>query len=174
MKATGIVWRIDDLGRVVIPKEIRRSMRIREGDPLEIYTDKDGSVIFKKYSVMGDMSETATNIVKTLNLVLNQPVVVVDRDTVIAAAGKDSRSIMTSYISREAAELMEYRCEKPSYMFPVCENMEMPRGICFFPIMAEGDVVGAIIVLDNDLGMNDTQIEIVRTMAKYLGREMES
>lgn len=66
MKATGIVRRIDDLGRVVIPKEIRRTLRIREGDPLEIFTEKDGEVIFKKYSPMGELGEFATQICNSL------------------------------------------------------------------------------------------------------------
>lgn len=67
MKATGIVRRIDDLGRVVIPKEIRRTMRIREGDPLEIYTSRDGEVIFKKYSLMGGLDDFAAQLCETMS-----------------------------------------------------------------------------------------------------------
>ena len=87
MKATGIVRRIDDLGRVVIPKEIRRTMRIREGDPLEIYTDKDGEVIFKKYSMMGGLSEFASQICETVHKTVHQPAIITDRDSIIALAG---------------------------------------------------------------------------------------
>ena len=91
MKATGIVRRIDDLGRVVIPKEIRRTMRIREGDPLEIYTDREGGVIFKKYSQLGDVSDFATQLCDTISRVAGLPAVITDRDSVIAAGGVPRR-----------------------------------------------------------------------------------
>ena len=87
MKATGIVRRIDDLGRVVIPKEIRRTMRIREGDPLEIYTDREGEVIFKKYSPMGELGSFASQYAETLHKTANMSVIISDRDAVIACAG---------------------------------------------------------------------------------------
>ena len=87
MKATGIVRRIDDLGRVVIPKEIRRTMRIREGDPLEIFTDNDGEVIFKKYSPIGELSEFAGQYAEVLFKVGGHPVVITDRDHVVSVAG---------------------------------------------------------------------------------------
>ena len=93
MKATGIVRRIDDLGRIVIPKEIRRTMRIREGDPLEIYTDKDGGVIFKKYSPMGDLSQFAAQICETLHKTTGCSVAISDRDTIMAASGSCKRDI---------------------------------------------------------------------------------
>ena len=87
MKATGIVRRIDDLGRVVIPKEIRRTMRIREGDPLEIYTDREGEVIFKKYSPIGELGQIAAQYAETLCKTCDLSVVVTDRDEVVAASG---------------------------------------------------------------------------------------
>lgn len=93
MKATGIVRRIDDLGRVVIPKEIRRTLRIREGDALEIFTDAQGGVIFKKYSPVGEMSTFAGQYAEVLNKVTNRPVVMCDRDHVIAVAGVSKKGI---------------------------------------------------------------------------------
>ena len=86
MKATGIVRRIDDLGRVVIPKEIRRTMRIREGDPLEIYTSNDGEVIFKKYSAISEMSENAAQVADIMCKLAACPVVIFDRDHVVAVS----------------------------------------------------------------------------------------
>ena len=82
MKATGIVRRIDDLGRVVIPKEIRRTMRIREGDPLEIFTDREGEVIFKKYSPIGELASFAAQYAETLHKICSMAVVITDRDAV--------------------------------------------------------------------------------------------
>ena len=91
MKATGIVRRIDDLGRVVIPKEIRRTLRIREGDPLEIYTEKDGEVIFKKYSPMGDLTEFAAQICESMGKNTGHIAAVCDRDAIIAVYGAQRR-----------------------------------------------------------------------------------
>lgn len=105
MKATGIVRRIDDLGRVVIPKEIRRTMRIREGDPLEIYTDRDGSVIFKKYSLLGGVTEFAAQMCDTLNRTTGRTVVITDRDSTVAVAGAPRRELADQAISPELERL---------------------------------------------------------------------
>ena len=94
MKATGIVRRIDDLGRVVIPKEIRRTMRIREGDPLEIYTDREGEVIFKKYSPIGELATFASEYADTLQKTSGMPILICDRDEVIACAGVSKRDFL--------------------------------------------------------------------------------
>ena len=106
MKATGIVRRIDDLGRVVIPKEIRRTMRIREGDPLEIYTSRDGEVIFKKYSLLGGLDDFAAQFCETLSKSCNTITAVTDRDTVIAVAGGGKRELMGKQISAALEQLM--------------------------------------------------------------------
>ena len=107
MKATGIVRRIDDLGRVVIPKEIRRTMRIREGDPLEIYTDNDGEVIFKKYSPIGELSAFATQYAEVLSKIGGYPVVVCDRDHVISVAGIPKKELLERRVSPALEEVME-------------------------------------------------------------------
>ena len=109
MKATGIVRRIDDLGRVVIPKEIRRTMRIREGDPLEIYTDREGGVIFKKYSQLGDVSDFATQLCDTISRVAGLPAVITDRDSVIAAGGVPRREVVDKRVSPQIEQIMEER-----------------------------------------------------------------
>ena len=114
MKATGIVRRIDDLGRVVIPKEIRRTLRIREGDPLEIYTDREGEVIFKKYSPMGEMGTMAAELAEALARTAGMSCAVCDRDAVIAAAGSAKKDILEKSISPELEQMMEQRviCER--------------------------------------------------------------
>ena len=133
MKATGIVRRIDDLGRVVIPKEIRRTMRIREGDPLEIYTSKEGEVIFKKYSLMGGVDEFAAQICETLNKTTGLTVAVTDRDSVVAAAGSARRDLIGKRISTELEQIMEdraiYRAQgaEPPQSFPLLPSHELPR-----------------------------------------------
>ena len=109
MKATGIVRRIDDLGRVVIPKEIRRTMRIREGDPLEIFTDNEGGVIFKKYSPIGELSSFAGQYAEVLYKVGGCPVLICDRDSVVAAAGIPKKEVLERRVSSMLEDLMERR-----------------------------------------------------------------
>ena len=111
MKATGIVRRIDDLGRVVIPKEIRRTMRIREGDPLEIYTTKDGEVIFKKYSLLGGLEDFAAQFCDTLSHSTEFTAAVTDRDAIIAVAGVGKRELLGKTISEPLERIME-GCER--------------------------------------------------------------
>ena len=109
MRATGIVRRIDDLGRVVIPKEIRRTMRIREGDPLEIFTEKDGEVIFKKYSPMGELSDFSSQICETMHKTTNGITAVTDRDSIISVFGAPKRELLERRISPELEQIMEGR-----------------------------------------------------------------
>ena len=109
MKATGIVRRIDDLGRVVIPKEIRRTMRIREGDPLEIYTDREGEVIFKKYSPIGELAAFAAQYAETLHKICDLNVVICDRDAVIATAGVPKREYLDRPVTEEMEKIIESR-----------------------------------------------------------------
>ena len=145
MKATGIVRRIDDLGRVVIPKEIRRTMRIREGDPLEIYTDREGEVIFKKYSPIGELNTFAGQYAETLYKTCDLSVIICDRDTVIASAGLPKREFLEKRITPEAEELIErrnlYRADGSEPITAVADATEFVIG-CLMPIMAEGDVIG--------------------------------
>ena len=109
MKATGIVRRVDDLGRIVIPKEIRRTLRIREGDPLEIYTEKDGGVIFRKYSPMGDLQEFAAQICESMGSATGHIAAVADRDGIIAIHGAPKRDLLDKPNSPELDKLMEQR-----------------------------------------------------------------
>ena len=146
MKATGIVRRIDDLGRVVIPKEIRRTMRIREGDPLEIYTDTDGQVIFKKYSPMGELSEFAAQICDALHKTTGGIAAVCDRDAVIAVAGGGKRELLDRRISRELEELMSTRGQyaADSCTLPVVDTDERYAVAVAAPILSEGDVLAEL------------------------------
>ena len=107
MKATGVVRRIDDLGRVVIPKEIRRTLRIKEGDPLEIFTDKEGEVILKKYSPIGELSEFASEYAETLTKTTGHIACITDKDTVIAVSGAAKREWLEQGISKELERILE-------------------------------------------------------------------
>ena len=178
MKATGIVRRIDDLGRVVIPKEIRRTMRIREGAPLEIYTDTDGQVIFKKYSPMGELSEFAVQICDALHKTTGAIAAVCDRDTVIAVAGGGKRELLERRVSRELEELMTARGQyaADTCTLPVTETDERYAVAVAAPILSEGDVLGCVLFAAARGGApaGETERKLAQAVAGFLGKQMES
>ena len=163
MKATGIVRRIDDLGRVVIPKEIRRTLRIREGDPLEIYTEKDGEVIFKKYSPMGDLGEFAGQICEAIGKNTGYIAAVCDRDAIIAVE-----------------QLMElrrsYRYQDGDLPVRPTDASDRYRVGAAAPIVTEGDLMGCVLLLSEDgaPALGEAEQRLVQTVAGFLGRQMES
>ena len=178
MKATGIVRRIDDLGRVVIPKEIRRTMRIREGDPLEIYTDADGEVIFKKYSPIGELSPFAGQYAEVLFKSVNLPVLICDRDHVIASSGVQKREVLERRVSQPLEDLMENRsnftASKTDDKFLPVEGLSRAAGVAY-PIIASGDVSGAVVFLMSDSNAlpTESEIKLAQVAAAFLGRQME-
>ncbi|MDR3314524.1 MAG: AbrB/MazE/SpoVT family DNA-binding domain-containing protein [Oscillospiraceae bacterium] len=178
MKATGIVRRIDDLGRVVIPKEIRRTMRIREGDPLEIFTDADGEVIFKKYSPVGELSSTTRQYAEVLFRGTNLPVLITDRDRVIACAGLSKKEAIDRRVSASLETIIENRTNfaasaDAERMRPI-EGLER-EGAVACPIIGGGDVSGCVVMLANENGAlpSQTEIKLIQVAASFLGRQME-
>lgn len=179
MKATGIVRRIDDLGRVVIPKEIRRTLRIREGDPLEIYTDTNGEVIFKKYSPVGELSTFAAQYAEVLSRVSNLPTLIADRDHIVAAAGVPKREYLERRVAAVVEDLMETRRSFMAHQSDVgeiqpVEGVDRAANI-IYPIIASGDVTGAVIMLVGEKTTPPTEVEIklAQTAAAFLGKQME-
>ena len=185
MKATGIVRRIDDLGRVVIPKEIRRTMRIREGDPLEIYTDREGEVIFKKYSPIGEMASFASQYAETLQKTCSMAVVICDRDAVIASAGVPKREYADKKVSVAfEEEVIEsrvlYTHKEHGERISVIEDGGSHYVSCAMPIITEGDIVGcvaSVIAHDGD-GTDriptDLETKLIQTAAGFLGKQLEN
>ncbi|MCQ2513856.1 MAG: AbrB/MazE/SpoVT family DNA-binding domain-containing protein [Ruminococcus sp.] len=179
MKATGIVRRIDDLGRVVIPKEIRRTLRIREGDPLEIYTATDGEVIFKKYSPVGELSEFASQYADVLSRISSMPTLICDKDHVIAAAGVSKRE----YLERRISTVLEnYMDSRKSYAATqqTADDVQPIEGIetsaaVIYPIIASGDVTGAVIMLAGESVKipSNAEIKLAQSAAAFLGKQME-
>lgn len=178
MKATGIVRRIDDLGRVVIPKEIRRTMRIREGDPLEIYTDADGEVIFKKYSPIGELSNQTKQYAEVLYRSTNLPVLITDRDRVIACAGIPKKDALERRVGAALESIMESRS---GYVAAVdnerinpVDGLDKNAGIAY-PIIGAGDVSGSVVILMNENGSipTPTEIKLAQVAASFLGKQME-
>ena len=179
MKATGIVRRIDDLGRVVIPKEIRRTLHIKESDPLEIFTDRDGAVIFKKYSPMGEVSRLAAQYAEALAKALGCTALICDRDHILAVSGAGRRELADRSISQPLEKLMDarrpYRNEgEPDRALMPCEGTARVL-LCAVPIIAAGDVAGAVGLLTEDRTAtpDEAQCKAVSVAAAFLAKQME-
>lgn len=179
MKATGIVRRIDELGRVVIPKEIRRTQRIRQGDPLEIFTTGEGEVIFKKYSPIGELSDFAGQYAVVLAKALGRTAFVCDRDNIIAAAGSGRRELQDRRISAALEKKMDSRriylagASPAEELFP-CEACSRPA-LALAPILCAGDVAGAVGLLAEDRISEPSAEEekAAEIAAAFLAKQME-
>ena len=181
MKATGIVRRIDDLGRVVIPKEIRRTMRIREGDPLEIFTDRDGEVIFKKYSPIGELTSFASQYVDTLHKICSMSVVVTDRDTIISCAGVSKKEYSDKKLTDDFESLMESRSmyiyKNGAPRINICDGANTFVKYAM-PIISEGDIIGCVACVSSEenptTDMHSTEAKLIQTASSFLGRQFEN
>lgn len=183
MKATGIVRRIDDLGRVVIPKEIRRTMRIREGEPLEIFVDREGEVILKKYSPIGELTEFAQEYADALAEETENGVFVLDRDVVIAVSGVQRKLFLDKPISTEAEKVMEDRRAKiinGQGIDAFCQGVSDIDGYAFSssvlaPIIVEGDPIGVVVMSSKEEGkeVGELEMKLVNTAASFLAKQME-
>lgn len=181
MKATGIVRRIDDLGRVVVPKEIRRTLRIREGDPLEIFTDREGEIILKKYSPIGELGQFAKQYADSLAQTTGNVVIITDKDQFIAIAGGLKKDILTRSISHELEDLINEResivaaKDDKKYVKIMNEDESEFTYQVIYPIITEGDAIGSVIILSKDpkAKFGDTESKLASTAAVFLGRQME-
>lgn len=181
MKATGIVRRIDDLGRVVIPKEIRRTLHIREGEPMEIFTGREGEIVLKKYSPMEDLGNTVRGFVQAMSQAMGGTVCISDYDQIVAAGGPRQQEYQGKAISRELEEVLKNRevvCagEKEKQWIPITEDERDKTGFrIIYPIIAAGDVIGGVIVLNKKEGsvMTETERKVTQIAAGFLGRQME-
>lgn len=186
MKATGIVRRIDDLGRVVIPKEIRRTLRIREGDPLEIFVDREGEVILKKYSPIGELGDFAKEYADSLHEAIGHIACIADRDNVIAVSGAPKKEFLNKAIGPGVEKALEDRklavindCKEHGYCkgCPVGESDAKCKitAEVIAPIIAQGDPIGAVIILSKEAGakMGELEVKLAETAAGFLAKQME-
>ena len=186
MKATGIVRRIDDLGRVVIPKEIRRTLRIREGDPLEIFVDRDGEVILKKYSPIKELGDFAKEYADSIFEATGHIALIADRDTIVAVAGISKKEFLEKPIAPAVERIIEERKPvfgtKPSgsKFCEECITTDDEHGCKFTaqvvaPIISEGDPIGAVVICTREPNtqMGDLELKVAQTAAGFLAKQME-
>ena len=175
MKATGIVRRIDDLGRVVVPKEIRRVLRIREGDPLEIYTDRNGEVIFKKYSPMGELNTFVSQLCDSVTKTTGASCAICDRDSVIAVSGSAKKDVCDRSISEELEHIMEQRrIFRPEGRVVSLTGDPRYAVSIAAPVITGGDVSGCVALLRDETHPDAGEIEskLLQTAANFLGQQM--
>ena len=183
MKATGVVRRIDDLGRIVIPKEIRKVLRIKEGDPIEIFTGREGEVILKKYSPIGELSEFASDYAETLAKTTGHIACITDKDTVIAVSGGSKKEFLEQNISKELEKVMDEReiyasNKNNDVSIPITKNDNQDRKFnsqVIYPIISQGDVIGSVILLSKEQNkkMNETELKLAQSAAGFLSSQME-
>ena len=170
----------DDLGRIVIPKEIRRTLKIREGDPLEIYTEKDGGVIFRKYSPMGDLQEFAVQMCEAIGASTGRIAAVSDRDSIIALHGAPKRELVDKPNSQELEKLMEqrknYRFQPGDPLIRATEASDKYHLGVAAPILSQGDLMGCVMLLlsENAAPLQEADQKLAQTVAGFLGKQMES
>jgi stage V sporulation protein T len=184
VKATGIVRRIDDLGRVVIPKEIRRTLRIREGDPLEIFTDREGEVILKKYSPIGELSDFAKEYAESLHNSMDHIICITDRDTIIAVSGASKKEFLDKRVNASLEKMMEDKTamiagltgdNKVINVLADEEGTPKYTSQVIAPIVTEGDCIGTVMILSKEATaqMGDLEVKLAETAASFLGKQME-
>ncbi|MBR0600437.1 stage V sporulation protein T [Sinanaerobacter chloroacetimidivorans] len=182
MKATGIVRRIDDLGRVVIPKEIRRTMRIREGDPLEIFTDREGEVILKKYSPISELSQFAGEYAESAYNILGDMVLISDTDHIIAVSGGPKKDFIEKRIGKDLEKVIQEKNSKmikdKGGLFPITAddgNLNDFESQILVPIVSQGDAIGSIVILSKDgTQSEETKLKAAEIGASFLARQMEN
>ncbi len=181
MKATGIVRRIDDLGRVVIPKEIRRTLRLREGTPLEIFTDREGEIILKKYSPMVELTSFAVQYAEAMAQTTGLTVCISDRDQVIAVAGGSKKELLQKTISKQLEALVNERTvvvagkDEKGFISLTDESLEGVTAQVVAPIICEGDAIGSVALLTKEprARFGEMETKLATTAAGFLGRQME-
>lgn len=175
MKTTGVVRRIDDLGRIVIPKEIRRNLRIRDGESLEIFVE-DEMIALKKYSSMNDLNDICKDLVNTINQVLLKNVLITDRDSVIAISGNNKNAYFKKNISKYLEEKLNDReiiTEKSITEIEFIDGLKEKYSYTITPIITNGDLIGSVIIFSENENINDTDVKLASFAANFLGKHIE-
>lgn len=175
MKSTGVVRRVDDLGRIVIPKEIRRTLRIRDGESLEIFVDSE-MIALKKFSKMTDMQQVAEELVDIINSSINKTVLITDRDKFIAGSGTLKKKYVNYNISKMLENIMNERkslVETSNHSIELLENVEESLSFVIYPIIMNGDAIGLVLVISDKSDIGQVEEKLVNIIAQFLGKHIE-
>lgn len=175
MKATGVVRRIDDLGRIVLPKELRRTMRIKEGDSLEIYTDGNDQITLKKYSPVQNVNDFVKEFVDSVYASNKIDIIITDNERVIASAGDIKQNLIGKKISMQLEEKLNKRQTQildETESIDICENIETKKAMIIRPINVYGDIMGCVIVLGNK-GITSLEKSIAEFGGTFMSRYLE-
>lgn len=176
MKATGIVRRIDELGRIVIPKEIRKTLRLREGENLEIYTNSD-EIILKKYSLINKLDDFAQEFTDSIYTMLKHNIIITDTDQVIAASGSDKKELLNNQISEQLEEHILRRdsmLESFEKSIEVTKNYTHNGSYTMSTIIASGDAVGLVFIFSKEERLTELERKIAEITANFLAKHLEN
>ena len=176
MKATGIVRRIDDLGRIVIPKEMRKNLRIREGDPLEVFIDQEGNIVLRKYSFMSNLTDIAEEYIQVIYDLVKKNIIVTDRDKVIAAVGPLKNKYLGKSISEELINSIDHRdnlVQRHDTELKITEENSEHGKFVLSTIIANGDAIGLVILFSNDEKFSEIEEKVTQIAAQFLGKHVE-
>lgn len=175
MKSTGVVRRVDDLGRIVIPKEIRRTLKIRDGEELEIFVDND-VVILKKFSKIFDLSDISKKLVDVVSSLVGKTVLVTDRDTFITGSGEFKKKYLNKEISSYLEDIIS-NCnvvvQKDIGNIQLGDVSGEMYSYIINPIISFGDVIGSVIVISNNSDISESDVMITGLIAQFLGKYVE-
>jgi AbrB family transcriptional regulator (stage V sporulation protein T) len=180
VKATGIVRRLDDLGRVVIPKEIRRTLRIREGDPVEIFVDRNGEVVLKKYSPLGDLDTLAQEYAEVLHQATGLVVLVCDEDSVLAAAGPGTAGLVGRGLGPSLERAQRHPAtgrwvDDPSRVVTPADADSAFAAAVVTSIVCRGRVAGAVVLASREPepAIGEIAVKLAETAANFMARHLE-
>lgn len=176
MKATGIIRRIDELGRIVIPKEIRKTLRIKEGESLEIFVDNSENIVLKKYSIIKKLDDFAQNFTDAIHTFIKHNIFIVDNDNYLAVSGPLKKEYLNKPISTDIETKIKRReemIEKHKKKISLLDNKDINATYAVSPIIINGDAVGLILVVSEDEEINDSEYKIIQIASKFLSTHLE-
>ena len=173
MKATGIVRKLDSLGRIVIPKEIRNNMHIKDGENLEIYLDKD-NIILKKFSNIDNISLLSDDIVSSINYIVDETVLITDLEKVISCSGNNKCELINKFISKDLYELIK---DRRSNIFNnekiVIIDKEEVCSYAITPILVNSEIIGSIMIISLDREFTRNDLDIIKMMSLFFTKYLE-
>lgn len=176
MKATGVIRRIDDLGRIVIPKEIRKNLRIRVGENLEIYVDDNKNIVLQKFSMVGKISDLAQELTEAMNKFTKHNIIIMDTNEIVACSGSLKKEIINKPISSYLADIINKRekmLQNHLKELSLVENKQINCSYADSVILVDGEAVGLIMILSEEEKMTEFEMKIVEIVSSFMTKYLE-